>query len=60
MSYFLFNYINEHGGILYVRRFMKEYNVKEKKYRMALKVLIDLGLVSKGKGRTVKIRTDDC
>ncbi len=56
MSYFLFIYINEHGGILYPKRFMKEYNVKRKKYRMALNFLIEIGLISKGRGRTVKIR----
>jgi len=56
VSYFLFIYINEHGGILYPKRFMKEYNVKRKKYRMALNFLIEIGLISKGRGRTVKIR----
>ena len=54
ISYYLFAYIAMHGGILYAKRFMEEYNVPRKKYYMARDHLKKLGLIRKGKGRSVR------
>ena len=55
ISYFLLYYIVAHGGVLYRKKFMEEFNVPEWKFKQALKLLKEKGLIQKGRGRDVKL-----
>lgn len=55
ISYFLLYYILSHGGVLYRKRFMEEFNVPEWKFKQALRLLKEKGLIQKGRGRDVKL-----